>query len=300
MLRQDTTCQNCGYQVDKRYCSNCGQENVELHRSLQQLFSEFIEYTFYIDSSFWETFRNLLLNPGKLTRDYLTGKRKRYINPIKLYFLFSFAATLILSFLPDFSEQGRASVLHYFKGLEEKINSYSSVAELDSSEQSLPPNQRMSAIEYYITKDVLMSKQKGKRSLEDMTVEAMVARFPQVLFVYMPTFALLLWLFQNKKRWWLYDSSIFTLHFFSSLLLYLTIYGMINSLLSVSAGTACSIFRTVNFTVLIICPTIYFYKGYKRMYRESVRVSFKKSTALLLINALLIPLTLIGYTLLTY
>lgn len=42
---------------------------------------------------------------------------------------------------------------------------------------------------------------------------------PKALFIYLPIFAFFLWIFHNKKKWWYFDHGIFTLHYFSFLLL---------------------------------------------------------------------------------
>ena len=50
-------------------------------------------------------------------------------------------------------------------------------------------------------------------------ISSFTHNLPKVLFVFMPIFAFFLWLFHNKKRWYYFDHGIFTLHYFSFLLL---------------------------------------------------------------------------------
>lgn len=49
--------------------------------------SEFVSSMFNFDSRFFQSFAKLLI-PGKLTKEYIAGKRKRYLNPAR-FFLFS-------------------------------------------------------------------------------------------------------------------------------------------------------------------------------------------------------------------
>lgn len=79
-------CLNCGKPLasDDNFCSYCGQKNVEklsFGSFLGQLVSGFFNY----DSRFWTTFIPLLLKPGKVSKDFIEGKRKRYVNPFQMY-----------------------------------------------------------------------------------------------------------------------------------------------------------------------------------------------------------------------
>ncbi len=60
------------------------------------LLREFLEDFLELDSRFMRTLKPLLFKPGKLTRDYLDGKRFRYTPPIRLY-IFSSMAFFILA-----------------------------------------------------------------------------------------------------------------------------------------------------------------------------------------------------------
>ncbi len=60
------------------------------------LLREFLEDFLELDSRFTRTMKPLLFLPGKLTRDYLDGRRFRYTPPIRLY-IFSSMAFFILA-----------------------------------------------------------------------------------------------------------------------------------------------------------------------------------------------------------
>jgi hypothetical protein len=60
------------------------------------LIREFMEDFLELDSRFMRTMRPLLFQPGKLTRDYLDGRRFRYTPPLRLY-IFSSMAFFILA-----------------------------------------------------------------------------------------------------------------------------------------------------------------------------------------------------------
>lgn len=79
------------------YCSQCGEKRRDrTDWKLSSIASEaFAEITNLDHSKLWQTYRLLLFKPGQLTREYWSGRRKRFLGPVKLYFVF-FALSLLL------------------------------------------------------------------------------------------------------------------------------------------------------------------------------------------------------------
>lgn len=98
-LRQDKHCLNCGAEVPERYCTHCGQENAVPHESFGHLVKHFVGDVLHYDSQFLKTLNYLLFRPGRLTREYMAGRRVAYVNPIKLYIFISFVFFLSLAML---------------------------------------------------------------------------------------------------------------------------------------------------------------------------------------------------------
>jgi hypothetical protein len=88
-LRHDKTCLNCGALVEERYCPRCGQENVEPKESFGHLVGHFFEDLTHFDGKFFVTVKDLILRPGFLTREYVAGRRLKYLNPIRMYIFIS-------------------------------------------------------------------------------------------------------------------------------------------------------------------------------------------------------------------
>lgn len=95
-LRGSPACLNCGTPLQGPFCHYCGQPDRNLVRFfpvlVRELLADFIDF----DSRFMRTMRPLLFHPGKLTRDYLEGRRFRYTPPLRLY-IFSSAVFFILA-----------------------------------------------------------------------------------------------------------------------------------------------------------------------------------------------------------
>ncbi|MFC3563307.1 DUF3667 domain-containing protein [Pedobacter jamesrossensis] len=93
--RKEHDCLNCGSHVEAHYCSSCGQPNLELKESFWGFISHSIAHYFHFDNKFFQTLTPLLTKPGKVTLDYLAGKRARYINPVSMYIFVSIVYFLV-------------------------------------------------------------------------------------------------------------------------------------------------------------------------------------------------------------
>ncbi|MEM8733262.1 MAG: DUF3667 domain-containing protein [Planctomycetota bacterium] len=79
-------CLNCESELcqESRYCKHCGQKVGPRRSSVRELATEFLHSISQVDGKFLLTLRHLLLNPGFLTRQYLSGKKARYLRPITI------------------------------------------------------------------------------------------------------------------------------------------------------------------------------------------------------------------------
>ena len=94
--RKDHNCLNCGFHVEEHYCSRCGQPNLVLDENFWQFISHSVAHYFHFDNKFFQTLVPLITKPGKVTLDYLAGKRARYINPISMYIFVSIVYFLVV------------------------------------------------------------------------------------------------------------------------------------------------------------------------------------------------------------
>lgn len=92
-------CSDCGAEASGRFCSNCGQP-THVHRTLLHLGEEILHGVMHFDSRVWRTLPLLFLNPGKLTREWVHGKRTRYVSPLGMYLFTVFVMFMALSFMP--------------------------------------------------------------------------------------------------------------------------------------------------------------------------------------------------------
>jgi hypothetical protein len=100
-----TNCLNCNSPLLTDYCGDCGQQKAQrisfslLLKIMQRGIIEF-------KSPLMFTFLGLLINPGKVYREYLDGRRVTYFNPIRYSFW-------LLTFSLVFATFFGASIINY-------------------------------------------------------------------------------------------------------------------------------------------------------------------------------------------
>ncbi|HEX7063396.1 MAG TPA: DUF4286 family protein [Woeseiaceae bacterium] len=90
-----SSCLNCGTLLTGQYCASCGQRAKSRLISIFELLRDAFGDLFELDSRLWQTLGPLAVRPGKLTRDYLMGRRARYMPPFRTYLVLSLAFFLI-------------------------------------------------------------------------------------------------------------------------------------------------------------------------------------------------------------
>ena len=74
---QMTLCLNCGDELRGHFCAACGQRSVPANPTVAEFAGDVWQELSGYDGRIAATFRNLL-RPGRLTVDYLQGRRARY------------------------------------------------------------------------------------------------------------------------------------------------------------------------------------------------------------------------------
>ena len=100
-LRTDKTCLNCGAEITGRFCSACGQENIEPKQTVWHLINHFFSDITHFDGKFFVTVKDLFAKPGFLSKEYMIGRRVSYLDPIRMYIFTSAIFFLIFFSLFD-------------------------------------------------------------------------------------------------------------------------------------------------------------------------------------------------------
>lgn len=90
-------CPNCGTPRSGNFCAHCGQKFFDNNLSLTVITQDSVDTMFNIDNRVFKTLKDLFLKPGYISKQYLSGKRQRYISPFRIYFTFSAIYFFVLS-----------------------------------------------------------------------------------------------------------------------------------------------------------------------------------------------------------
>ena len=95
-------CENCGRALLGDYCYACGQPVKGLVRHFSSIIGDFADSVLNLDTRLPRTLWPLLAKPGFLTTEYFSGRRVRYVSPVRLFVFISivtfFIAQLTVSF----------------------------------------------------------------------------------------------------------------------------------------------------------------------------------------------------------
>jgi len=319
-LRENKTCLNCNYVVENKFCPNCGQENTETRQSFHYLFTHFIEDLTHYDGSFWKTIKGLLFKPGYLTKTYLEGKRKKFVPPVKLYIFISFVTFFLPTLLPgpslikfnekkdvekqevkttkeEVNKESEKGLKEMNDEVEEELSGIDlpnrprikNLTQLDSIQKNSQKAEKLSDFEYSATKKIIkILKSKNRAELWNKAMESFVHTLPKVLFLYMPIFAFFLWLMHDKKKWYYFDSGVFTLHYFSFLLLVITIGMLFNWIKDLTPYG--SILSNLYNLAAMFYMFFYFFRAHSNFFGEHKAISRLKSFVLFFINMFLISI----------
>lgn len=85
--RNTANCLNCGASLQGAFCHECGQK-AHIHRTISGIMHDLVHGVLHLDGKLWNTLPLLVFKPGRLTREYIEGKRARHVSPMAM-FLFS-------------------------------------------------------------------------------------------------------------------------------------------------------------------------------------------------------------------
>lgn len=322
--REDKTCLNCGETVEERFCGHCGQENIETRMSFLGLIAHFAEDLTHYEGKFWKTIKYLFFKPAYLTKEYLNGKRTSYLPPVRLYIFVSFFTFLLPHLLPSKveKESKKSNDQAYLAAVDSikqtKLNEftymtdygiiltteYKTTEQLDSAVVALKGTEdEIIWLEYIGHRKAMDLSLYTPEMIWDMFKDAFGKNFPKSLFVFLPLFALVIMLFHRKQGWIYFDHAIFTLHFFSFLLLSLSFNTLVTNLVGwFSGGHDSALYFDIKLILIggiSIWSLYYFFRAHHIMYAEKAGKSNLKALGIFTINLILFALIFVGLLIIT-
>jgi Protein of unknown function (DUF3667) len=97
-IRSSMNCRNCGSPAPGKFCTQCGQDTAPHPPSAGEFIHEFIGHYIAFEGKLWKTLALLFFKPGQLTKEYLAGRKLRYVLPLRLYLTISLIFFVALGF----------------------------------------------------------------------------------------------------------------------------------------------------------------------------------------------------------
>ena len=89
-------CRNCGAEATDAYCPRCGQDTDDALPTARAFVHELVLHHLAAEGRIWRTLGALILHPGRLTTEFLAGRKVIYVPPLRLYLTTSVVFFLIL------------------------------------------------------------------------------------------------------------------------------------------------------------------------------------------------------------
>lgn len=81
-------CLNCDTPLKGKFCHDCGQKVIEPNeRTIKYFIYQFFGSAFFLENNFLKNLWTLVSRPGRLTLDFMEGRRKRWMPPFSLFLL---------------------------------------------------------------------------------------------------------------------------------------------------------------------------------------------------------------------
>jgi hypothetical protein len=239
-------CQNCGNVVTQRYCGACGQRlDAPLH-SLWHFGELALEDLTHADSRIWRTLTALLFKPGFLTREFLHGRRARYLPPLRLYLVVSLAFFL-------YASTGHHDPRVIRIGDSNHVPTAASVTSLDAEKNRTlaarageSPEQRAQRVCNDVAYDGPFRQlvlwplhQVCVRSVIDngrTLSEAFMHALPRAMFVFLPLLAAVMTLLYRRPRHYYVEHLLLFVHNHAFVFLLLLLAGLTSAVLPLLSG----------------------------------------------------------------
>src|SRR5690625_2204642 len=191
----------------------------------------------------------------------------------------------------------------------ERYSNANTRREFDSIHNSLPTEKKMSWMVKPLYRKVIELNERNVTldgQFQEVFINSFKRNFPRVLILYLPVFAFVLWIFHSKKKWKYYDHGVFTLYYFSFLLLLISIIVLFQWLIFIiqkwatNASSLISSIESIIFSVGFIYAFFYFFRSHRKIYKESKVISRFKSFFIFGINFFLFTFSLVMYTVITF
>ena len=237
----EPNCLNCGAELQGKFCHACGQKgssvNVRMHDFVHEATHEFL----HLDGKILQTVKLLVVRPGELTREFLAGRRARYISPLRVYLTFSLLFFTLAAVLPR-TTQGVV-----------KVSRTSGGKTLQGDTE--------------FERRLVRGLSKAEHDAESLG-QAVLHNLPKAMFVLMPLFALLTRAFYRKQERFYIPHLYYSVHFHAFTFLVMSVYALASRVIPKQVAV-----------LLLLTAIPYHFIALRRVFGGSRWMTFAKGTA---------------------
>ncbi len=294
-------CLNCGAHLTGQYCGQCGQRAVGRFISIWQLLRDAFGDLLELDSRLWRTMIPLLNRPGLLTKDYLQGRRARYMPPFRMYLVLSLLFFVVAFFNPrdDFAILYEPDVESTVELLPEEEVS----AEEDQEEDDPEFLSDCSIGEFNLgdwpewikrrmTPERLVAVCERVQAIGQTGLQkAVLENIPAALIVLLPLMAFVLKLLYPLSRRYYVEHLLFFIHFHSFMFFILTLQ-ILFTRLGEWIGFVETLFSLIVMAATLYIP-VYMFVAMRHVYGQGRALTFVKYVPLVIAYAVLFILLML-------
>jgi Protein of unknown function (DUF3667) len=281
---RSVACLNCGAPLTGSFCAECGQRDIPPYPSTRELVVDAFWELSGWDGRFASTVRALVQRPGMLTREFLEGRRARFLSPLRLYLLASLAYFLIAAAVPNSMRvkttitptAGIATTSAAPKSRPERVAEIASGSL--TSQKTLPPAELAAALKD-VEKAPELIRPMMRKSIADPTgfKRGIFETMPRMLFALLPLFAAIVALFYRGRKY--PEHLYFAIHFHAFVFLALSVGGLAKLAHVPALATAVG-------TVAKLWIPVYATLAFRRVYGGSLFGTLAKEFAILVLYSL--------------
>jgi hypothetical protein len=277
-----SACLNCGAPLAGAFCADCGQRDIPPYPSVRELVVDAAAEFSGWDGRLATSLRDLVLRPGMLTREFLEGRRVRYISPLRLYLMASLVYFLLAAGAPDLKlGSGDKALLGLRVGSTTTHNNppaagpervANAARESIEKPEILDPAEKAAALQD-ISRAPAVLRPLLRRAIEDPRglKRRLIETMPRMLFVLLPIFAGILALFYRGRNY--PEHLYFAIHLHAFIFLALLV-GQLTKYTRIPILAACA-----SLIALVWIP-IYATIAFRRVYGGSLSRTLAKEVAI--------------------
>lgn len=311
-------CTNCGFIFEgvDNFCPNCGQENHDIKLPIRHHIHEVIEGLLHFDSKSMKTFFYLVAKPGLLSKEFNSGKRIRFVPPVRLYIFISFVFFLLLSTgkiihkETSGKEGDKFAITFFSSSMDDRVTSEEKAVltkkQIDSLQvyrSQVAPREIMgmnnsqidsvmtdkridkNMVNRYIFRQMAKAGSAGSANLLKM----MQKNMSYGMFLLMPLMGMFFYLFYRKQGGFYVENLVISIHYHCVIFIIFSFVLLADKFTDFGAGY---------FIAFFLVP-VYLYFMLKKYFGQRAGVTFVKTLSLGLIHIITTVLFYLVSTLLT-